>query len=87
MKIKAVCRVPHTFAIVECVGDGWSVGRNLEARDCSFPLIPQTGMSGGTLQFPTRAPDRRRQTAGPSAPFGRSATSLLSGYTSINECR
>jgi len=42
-------RVPHTFAVFECVGDHESVGGNLAAAgryDNSFPLIPTSGMSG-----------------------------------------
>src|SRR5271165_6806101 len=42
-------RVPHTFAVFECVGDHESIGDNLAATgryDNSFPLIPTSGMSG-----------------------------------------
>jgi hypothetical protein len=43
------CRVPHTFAGFECVGDHRSTGGDLAQTgryDNSCPLIPMSGMSG-----------------------------------------
>src|SRR5208337_872637 len=48
-------RVPHTFAVFECVGDHESIGDNLAATgryDNSFPLIPTSGMSGAPGGIP-----------------------------------